>query len=75
MPGPRRATKGPSRESIERALIHHSIRGAVREWKRPEAGSARWLITVPGQATLDLSTGQAWAFCVGLAAGERAYKP
>lgn len=71
--GHRRATKGPTRESIERALVHHTIGGAIKHWSPPGGGRSTWVVVLHSD-TVELTTPKAWALCVGLAAGEQAYR-
>jgi hypothetical protein len=71
-----RRTKTPyTRESIERALIHHSARGGVETWHAPNPGESKWRVKVPGFDDVELSEGETWAFCVGLAGADRAAEP
>lgn len=59
-------------KAIERGLHRHLEAGAIRRFRRPVDGEpARWLVTIPGFADVEFTTPQAYALCVGLAAGER----
>lgn len=71
----RRTKQAFSKESIERALVHHSARGSVDTWKAPDQYRHWWVVAVPGFDAIELTDKEAWAFCVGLAAADRAAQP
>lgn len=63
-------------QPIARALQLHQENGAITEYSEPKSnggGTTRWLITISGYGTEELTSAQAWALCLGLAAGKRAY--
>lgn len=60
------------REGIERALVHHVTTGAVIDYSPPGGGRATWVVHLLGWGPETLTTPQAHALCLGLAAGIRA---
>lgn len=63
-------------ESVGRALTVHQQRGAIRSAVAVFRGAEQsWRVDVPELGELELSLDQAYGLCVGLAAGERAYRP
>jgi hypothetical protein len=63
-------------ESVGRALTHHLQTGAVTHLRIPEGGAAdtKWTVEVAGLSDREsLTLHEAYALCLGLAAGQRVY--
>ncbi len=69
-----RRTKAPySKESLGRALAHHEHTRAIHTYSPPSEGRPTWRINFDGFESVELTTPQVYALCLGLAAAERAY--
>ena len=64
-------------ESLQRALMHHELTGAIRTSSKGHVGRPKWRVVlhdaVPDGA-LDLTTREVYVLCLGLAAAEHASK-
>jgi hypothetical protein len=61
--------------SVERALSHHTAKGALARWERTSYGGAP-RVTVVFVETVEpqlLTLREAWCLAIGLARGERHY--
>ena len=64
-------------DSIQRALTHHELTGAIHLSSPPIPGDrpGRWRVKLSEvEEPLLLTNAEAYALCVGLAAGERRWK-
>lgn len=62
-------------ESIGRALAHHEHTRAIYLYSPPIPGEGKWKVKLSDvEEPLFLTHAEAYALCVGLAAGERRWK-
>lgn len=63
-----------SRESVQRALAHHELTGAVTFLSSPGQGQQKFRVMVNGvDDLLHLNLTEAFVLCCGLAASERVH--
>lgn len=62
-------------ESVQRALLHHEQTGAIHNGSPPIAPGEKYRVTLRGgMDRMEFTLKEAYAFCVGLAAGEQRWK-